>query len=171
MPIIASEQINADEIEIAKLLAKRRYENNRLMGLKNYRNTTQKTELEKEYRSILGELCFSKMIDVYPPLSQNPKEMASAPDLMIRHFSIDVKTTDMIKNDLMVNVESFAHYRDYYVLMVFAAPYIHFMGYATYNEVKTSQIHRPKNGRPPFYRIPPGALNFDLELFQKIRNA
>ena len=155
--------MNDDEIEIARLLARRRYSKNRSAGVKGYQNTTRLDEETKEAISILGEWALYRLFNFYPPTSQSPN-VAGEPDLVtFSGKSIEIKTTDRANGNLCVNVESFERYRDLYVLMQYApvvnGAYLSYVGAASRAEVESAQVM--DNYTTPFYLVTRDNLHKD----------
>lgn len=161
--IYETTELNPSEIYISKYLGAIRYANNRRENIGGYENTSQMNEIEKEQMAVAGELGFAKLLNVYPPMSQIPSEMKSAPDFIFGSISLDVKTTYADKNHLMVSVASMAHPRDYYVSMIIEYPKIHYRGWATYDDVEKSRVVHPRKGSKPFHAVEPAILNPDFD--------
>jgi hypothetical protein len=151
--------LNEDELAAIRLLADRRYRNNREAGILGYQNTTKHEGIVMESMSLAGEWGFAKLFNTYPPLNQDP-ELAGSPDFVSpKGFLIEVKTGAPDK-DLCVNRFSTRKRRDFYVLMeskkVRGGLMISFIGYTNYHAVTNAKLI--ESGASPFYMVPRNEL-------------
>ena len=118
--------LNETEQIIAKILAERRYKNNRARGVVDRQIGGQSSE-ETDLNGLGAEMAFAKMFNVYPDLGDVP---GKEDGITRKGYTYDVKTTKYKNGRLLAVMSKQIEDCNLYVLMIGEFPSYRIVGYA-----------------------------------------
>jgi hypothetical protein len=156
-------KLDAVEQELARLVAKKRYESNRKKGVKNSKIGKQSDE-ETDLEGIAAEIAFCKLMNVFPDLSIYTRNSSQDDgDVTVNGFRVDVKTTKYHTGRL-VAVPWKKPNVDYFALIVGSFPTYELKGFMRSEELLTKS--RLKDlGYGKVYAASQSELEFPFEMF------
>ena len=102
--------LNDGEYRCGKHIGRLRYDWNRKKGNEGYMQQPV-NPLEKEKQSMLGEIAFCKIFNIYPDLAYDePKPY----DAILHGHTINVKTIDAMHKNLIVTVREEKEFSEYF---------------------------------------------------------
>ena len=157
IPIGHTVTLNKGEQEIAKKIAKERYESSRAAGVYNAKKGDQSNEFT-DLEGISGEIAFCKMFNVYPDMdSKVVTQLDDIGDCTYRGYQVDVKTTSY-ENGKLICATWKNDKVDMYALMVGTFPTYSFRGFASAKTLK-QQSNIVDLGKGKVYAIEQKQLN------------
>ena len=121
MPVI---KLNANEVQLARQLAKERTLSNRKNGNLNRKHGPQSDEAT-ELDGVGGEIAFAKALNLYPDLKDYPGKH----DMVIAGKTVDVKTTRYPFGHLEVSTDKTPGEVDIYALVTGEMPEYYIVGW------------------------------------------
>ncbi len=148
------------EWEIIEFIALQRDRDSKENGF--YRELGNREDsLEIGIQAVAAEIAFCKMANIYPFYGAGLLG-TGRPDLVIHNYTVDVKSTKAVTNDLMLNTK-ITRKRDIYTLLAVIRPDAFYLGWGWgVDLIRENRIYTPdsKNGhsRTAFHRL----MNYEL---------